>query len=58
MLNVHGISVAPEWVAEPQDQTAAAGEDLTVLCSAYGVPAPSLAWYRKGIISHSLYETK
>ena len=42
------ISVAPEWVVEPQDQTAAAGEDLTVVCSAYGYPTPKVTWYRKG----------
>ncbi|XP_068082078.1 cell adhesion molecule Dscam1 [Anabrus simplex] len=41
------ISVPPEWVVEPKDTSAIAGQSVALDCQADGFPQPNITW-RKG----------
>ncbi|KAF2366284.1 Fibronectin type III, partial [Trinorchestia longiramus] len=41
------INMPPSWVQEPEDATVVQGETLQLLCSASGVPLPSVVWRKQ-----------
>ena len=41
-------SVAPEWVLEPDNVEVTAGQPVSVHCSAFGIPAPTVTWIKIG----------
>ncbi len=52
MLNE--VSVPPIWIREPKDIRVNAGEDITLECSADGLPKPRVKWITsKGIRNYS-----
>ena len=42
------VAVPPEWLVEPASREVSAGESITIPCSAFGVPQPSIIWHRIG----------
>ncbi len=34
----------------PMDNISNVGEDISFTCSAYGIPTPTITWYRNGIL--------
>ncbi|KAI1290168.1 Hemicentin-2 [Halotydeus destructor] len=39
------IKQSLKWRTEPKDVTAGAGQDISIECSASGLPSPSITWY-------------
>ena len=42
------FTVPPEWIVEPKNVEITAGEQISVPCSAFGVPEPRIIWERAG----------
>ncbi|XP_023349612.1 Down syndrome cell adhesion molecule-like protein 1 [Eurytemora carolleeae] len=42
------VNVPPEWIVEPKNVEITAGEQISVPCSAFGVPEPRIIWEREG----------
>ena len=50
------LSVAPQWVIEPQDVATLAGGSLVVHCQAQGFPQPQITWMRGQGMYVKLYQ--
>ncbi|RWS11618.1 hemicentin-1-like protein [Dinothrombium tinctorium] len=44
------IKVAVKWISEPQDVSAANGENVKITCLADGYPPPTVQWFKGGSI--------
>ena len=49
------ISVPPSWLVEPTDTEIAMGHNLSVHCSADGIPKPEIQWKKSMGLAHAQY---
>jgi hypothetical protein len=56
--NIHGndsssaylsVQVIPQFLEEPVNNTKLVGDNVTMSCSAYGIPVPSITWLKDGV---------
>ena len=43
------FAVIPVFISDPNDATQLVGDNVTLSCSAYAVPAPSIVWLKDGV---------
>ncbi|XP_069693704.1 cell adhesion molecule Dscam1-like [Periplaneta americana] len=49
------VHVPPSWLVEPKDSEVAMGDNVTIDCSAEGLPTPDIHWKKSSGLAHSQY---